>query len=171
MADEQDQKVAVELAQLKEQVKTVGENVSEIKATMTALISLDKTIAELAIYSKQTQDNIRLLWERHDEVKSWQSAHESDTARIRKELEDAIDTQKGECAKEILVTDRKVDAWINQAKGASWAAGIILGVVQVAVIAAVAWVFTNVTEIRERSQIHNLKIERLEQQKPKGADQ
>jgi tetrahydromethanopterin S-methyltransferase subunit F len=167
MADEEKQ-VAVELAQLKEQVKTVGENVAEIKSTMSALISLDKTIAELAIYSKQTQDNIRLLWERYDEVKSWQGSHEADTAKIRKEIEDAIDTQKGECAKEILATDRKVDAWINQARGASWAAGIILGVVQVAIVAAVAWVFTNVTEIRERSQIHNLKIERLEQKK--GAD-
>lgn len=169
MAEEQ-KEVAIELAQLKQQVKTVGENVAEIKATMTALISLDKTIAELAIYSKQTQDNIQLLWQRVEETKEWQRQHEHDTAQIRKSIEDAIDEQRHECSKEVLVTDRKVEAWINQARGASWASGIILGLVQIALIASVAWVFTNVTEVRERSQIHNLKIERLEQQKPKGAE-
>lgn len=144
---EQDQVVAVELAQLREQVKTVGENVSEIKSNMAALITLDKAIAELAIHSRQTQDNIRLLWERLES-----SAHDLTSARTH-------------LSREIQDTDRKVEAWVNQARGASWAAGIILGIVQIAVVASVAWVFTNVTEVKERSSIHEVKIERLEVKK------
>lgn len=168
MADGHDQNVVVELAQLKEQVKAVGENVSEIKATMTAIISLDKTIAELAIYSKQTQDNIQLLWSKYDDVKTWQQAHEHHSSDVRKSISEAIDQTKAECSREILVTDRKVDAWINQAKGASWASGVILGVIQIVIVAAVAWVFTNVTEMREKSQVFQLKIQQLEHNKEQG---
>ncbi|QIQ65279.1 hypothetical protein 19_00033 [Pseudomonas phage Epa19] len=166
MADNE-QAVAVELAQLREQVKTVGENVSEIKATMAALISLDKTIAELAIYSKQTQDNVRLLWERFEESKQWQQAHERELHEVRKISHDALDNVRDEVHKEILTTDRKVEAWTNRVRGASWAAGIIMGVVQVAVFASIGWTFTNVTSLRESSQVDTLRIDRLEERAQK----
>lgn len=166
MADNE-QAVAVELTQLREQVKTIGENVSEIKATMTALISLDKTIAELAIYSKQTQDNVRLLWERFEESKQWQQAHERELHEVRKSHQDDLDEVRDEVSKEIRSTDRKVEAWVNQARGASWAIGIVMGIVQVVVVASLAWVFTNVTSLRESTQLDRLRVDRLEERAQK----
>lgn len=148
------QNVAVELAQLREQVKTVGENVSSIKAAMATIVTLEKTLAELAIYSRQTQNDVRLLWERAEESNARQAALARDLAAVRDEVRDEIEE-----------TDRKVDAWINQAKGAAWSSGIILGVVQVIVLSAVAWVFTNVTSLREQDTIQKIQIQRLEEQR------
>lgn len=166
MADN-DQNVAVELAQLREQVKAVSEGVGEIKTSVAALISLDKTIAELAIYSRQNQDNVRLLWERLEETQQWQKAHERELGSVHKTAHDALDSVRDEISKEILVTDRKVESWVNQARGASWAAGIILGIVQVLVFAAMAWVFTNVTALRESGQLNTLRLDRLEERSQK----
>lgn len=152
MAD--DQNVAVELAQLREQVKAIGENVSSIKATMSTIVTLEKTLAELAIYSRQTQNDVRLLWERAEETNARQAALARDLSAVRDEVRQEIDS-----------TDRKVEAWINQAKGAAWSSGIILGVVQVVVLSAVAWVFTNVTTLREQDTIQKIQIQRLEEQR------
>lgn len=158
MADEQN--VAVELAQLREQVKAIGENVSSIKATMSTIVTLEKTLAELAIYSRQTQNDVRLLWERAEESNARQTALARDLSAVRDEVRQEIDS-----------TDRKVEAWINQAKGAAWSSGIILGVVQVAVLSAVAWVFTNVTTLREQDTIQKIQIQRLEEQQRKETAQ
>ena len=158
MADEQN--VAVELAQLREQVKAIGENVSSIKATMSTIVTLEKTLAELAIYSRQTQNDVRLLWERAEESNARQAALARDLSAVRDEVRQEIDS-----------TDRKVEAWINQAKGAAWSSGIILGVVQVAVLSAVAWVFTNVTTLREQDTIQKIQIQRLEEQQRKETAQ
>lgn len=152
MAD--DQNVAVELAQLREQVKAIGENVSSIKATMSTIVILEKTLAELAIYSRQTQNDVRLLWERAEESNARQAALARDLSAVRDEVRQEIDS-----------TDRKVEAWINQTKGAAWSSGIILGVVQVVVLSAVAWVFTNVTTLREQDTIQKIQIQRLEEQR------
>lgn len=156
MADEQN--VAVELAQLREQVKAIGENVSSIKATMSTIVTLEKTLAELAIYSRQTQNDVRLLWERAEESNARQAALARDLSAVRDEVRQEIDS-----------TDRKVEAWINQAKGAAWSSGIILGVVQVVVLSAVAWVFTNVTTLREQDTIQKIQIQRLEEQRKETA--
>lgn len=156
MAD--DQNVAVELAQLREQVKAIGENVSSIKATMSTIVTLEKTLAELAIYSRQTQNDVRLLWERAEESNARQAALARDLSSVRDEVRQEIDS-----------TDRKVEAWINQAKGAAWSSGIILGVVQVVVLSAVAWVFTNVTSLREQDTIQKIQIQRLEEQRKEAA--
>lgn len=161
MADNE-QAVAVELAQLRQQVKTVGENVSEIKATMAALTSLDKTIAELAIYTKQTQDNIRLLWERIEESKQWQISHERELHEVRKHHRVDLEEVREEVQTEVRATDRKVEAWINQARGASWATGIVMGVVQIAVIASFSWAFSNINSLQGQGSIHELRIDRLE---------
>ena len=152
MAD--DQNVAVELAQLREQVRSIGENVSSIKATMSTIVTLEKTLAELAIYSRQTQNEVRLLWERAEESNARQAALARDLSAVREEVRQEID-----------YTDRKVEAWINQAKGAAWSSGIILGVVQVVVLSAVAWVFTNLTTLREQDTIQKIQIQRLEEQR------
>lgn len=157
MAD--DQNVAVELAQLREQVKAIGENVSSIKATMSTIVTLEKTLAELAIYSRQTQNDVRLLWERAEESNAHQAALSRELSSVREEVR-----------AEIEETDRKVEAWINQAKGAAWSSGIILGVVQVVVLSAVAWVFTNVTTLREQDTIQKIQIQRLEEQQRKETE-
>lgn len=158
MADEQN--VAVELAQLREQVKAIGDNVSSIKATMSTIVTLEKTLAELAIYSRQTQNDVRLLWERVEESNARQTALARDLSAVRDEVRQEIDS-----------TDRKVEAWTNQAKGAAWSSGIILGVVQVVVLSAVAWVFTNVTTLREQDTIQKIQIQRIEEQQLKETTQ
>lgn len=157
-----DHTVAIELAQLKEQMKAIGGNVSDIKDALSALTSLDKTIAEVVIHHKQTQDNVQLLWKRHDESQAWQLAHEREVAVVRKDISASMERIRDEVSDDILTTDRKVETWINQAKGASWAAGIILGVVQIVVIAGITWTFTNVTALREQGSLYGLRIERLE---------
>ena len=158
MADEQN--VAVELAQLREQVKAIGENVFSIKATMSTIVTLEKTLAELAIYSRQTQNDVRLLWERAEESNARQAALARDLSAVRDEVREEIDS-----------TDRKVESWINQAKGAAWSSGIILSVVQVVVLSAVAWIFTNVTALREQDTIQKIQIQRLEEPQRKETNQ
>lgn len=157
MADEQN--VAVELAQLREQVKAIGDNVSSIKATMSTIVTLEKTLAELAIYSRQTQNDVRLLWERAEESSAQHAALSRELSSVREEAR-----------AEIEETDRKVEAWINQAKGAAWSSGLILGVVQVIVLSAVAWVFTNVTALREQGTVQKIQIQRLEGARAKETD-
>lgn len=159
-----DQTVVVELTQLKEQVRAIGGNVSDIKEALSALTSLDKNIAELAIHHEQTQKSVQLLWKLHKESQAWQIAHEREAAASRKGFTESLGETREEFSEEILRTDRKVEAWVNQAKGAAWSFGIILGVVQVVVLSAVAWVFTNVTTLREQDTIQKIQIQRLEEQ-------
>lgn len=154
MADEQN--VAVELAQLREQTKAIGENVSSIKATMSTIVTLEKTLAELAIYSRQTKNDVRLLWERVEESSAQHTALSRELTSVHKEVR-----------AEIGETDRKVEAWINQAKGAAWSFGLILGVVQIIVLSAVAWVFTNVSALREQDTVQKIQIQRLEEARAK----
>lgn len=157
MADEQN--VAVELAQLREQVKAIGENVSSVKAAMSTIVTLEKTLSELAIYSRQTQNDVRLLWERAEESSERHTALSRELSSVHEEVR-----------AEIEETDRKVEAWINQAKGAAWSSGLILGVVQAIVLSAVVWVFTNVTALREQDTVQKIQIQRLEEARAEETD-
>jgi hypothetical protein len=156
-----DNDIAVEIAQLREQVKGVDNNISEIRSTLSSLINLDKTIVELTVYSRQTQESMKTLWERQDELRKWQAEHDTHSSTVKASIQKELETSFGNCQKELLATDKKVDAWINSARGAAWALGIVMGVIQLVVITSVGWVFSNVTTIREASQLQAYKIEQL----------
>lgn len=156
-----DNDLAVEIARLREQGKGADNNISEIRSTLASLINLDKTIVELTVYSRQTQESMKTLWERQDELRKWQAEHDTNSSTVKATIQKELEGTLGTCKQNIHDTDKKVDAWINSARGAAWALGIVMGVLQVMVIASVGWVFSNVTTIREMTQLQAYKIEQL----------
>lgn len=149
MGDQSD----VDMAQLKEQMRAVAGDVSDIKSALKELVQLDKTLAELSIHNQNTQKTITMLWEKHDAIKTWQTQHELDMSRNKVEAEKDLDK----------VAD-KVEEWINKGKGALWVAGIFIGVIQISIVASIGWVFTHLSAAEQMNVVQQLKIEQLEKQ-------
>lgn len=135
-----DNDLAVALAQLKEQIRSVASSVEEIKATMGQVVALDRTIAELSIHNQNLRDDVKLLWVRIDNQKA------------------ADETLK----KNIDTVDSKVEGLTNRARGAMWVLGIMLGTFQAIVLASLAWVFNHVNDADVTNRLQQQRIEQLE---------
>lgn len=138
----EDMSTQTQLARLEIQIKTLIEQVADIKMNVTQIAKLDKTIAEVVIHGDNARENIDQLWK---QIADNRTKYDSAMAKI------------GE-------VEKNTDEAINKAKGAGWALGIVFGTVQVLVIASMAWVFTNVQESLVINRLQGDSIMRLESQ-------
>lgn len=129
-----------QLARLEIKISTLIDQVAEIKTNVTQIAKLDKTIAEVVVHNGHARENIDSLWKQIEETKS---RVEHANNRITN-----VETDTNEN--------------INKAKGAGWAFGIMFGVVQVLVVGAMAWVFTNTQDSLISNRVQNEQIQRLD---------
>jgi DNA repair exonuclease SbcCD ATPase subunit len=129
-----------QLARLEIKISTLIDQVAEIKTNVTQIAKLDKTIAEVVVHNSHARENIDSLWKQIEETKS--------------RVEHANNRITG------VETDTNEN--INKAKGAGWAFGTMFGVVQVLVVGAMAWVFTNTQESIVANRVQNEQIQRLD---------
>ena len=64
------QEFAIELSQLREQIKFVASDIGDIKTAISQIVTLDKTLAELTIHNQTAQKNMDTLWTKYDELKT-----------------------------------------------------------------------------------------------------
>ena len=131
-----------QLARLEIQIKTLIDQVTDIKTNVTQIAKLDKTIAEVVIHGENSRENIDQLWKA---ISDSRTKYESLNSRIN-------------------TVEANTNEAINKAKGAGWALGIVFGAVQVLVISSMAWVFTNVQEALVINRLQQESIARVEAQ-------
>jgi t-SNARE complex subunit (syntaxin) len=140
----EDQEVLIQLAEMRQEMNSMGAALQEIKNTVKEVVTLDRTIAELSIYHQQQAKEIQTQWAK-------------------------IDTQQ----KDIEKVERKSDEWINRARGA-WSTGVILGsTAQIIVLAMVGWTFNHIRDaedeiIRLKSQVMQIEQRQTDQQQRKN---
>jgi len=119
---------------------SLAEKVEDIKINVTQIAKLDKTIAEVVIHNGHARENIDSLWRQIEETK----------------------TRVEQANSRITGVENNTNENINKAKGAGWAFGIMFGVIQVLVVASVAWVFSNVSEGVISNRVQSEQIQRLD---------
>jgi len=146
MSDQQerleDLSTHTQLARLEIQIKTLIDQVADIKTNVTQIAKLDKTIAEVVIHGDNARENIDQLWK---QIADNRTKYDLAMAKIGS-------------------VEKNTDEAINKAKGAGWALGIVFGTVQVLVIASMAWVFSNVQESLVINRLQGDSISRIENQ-------
>jgi len=138
----EDMSTQTQLARLEIQIKTLIDQVTDIKTNVTQIAKLDKTIAEVVIHGENSRENIDQLWKA---ISDSRTKYESLNSRIN-------------------TVEANTNEAINKAKGAGWALGIVFGAVQVMVISSMAWVFTNVQEALVINRLQQESIARVEAQ-------
>jgi regulator of replication initiation timing len=138
----EDMSTQTQLARLEIQIKTLIDQVTDIKTNVTQIAKLDKTIAEVVIHGENSRENIDQLWKA---ISDSRTKYESLNSRIN-------------------TVEANTNEAINKAKGAGWALGIVFGAVQVLVISSMAWVFTNVQEALVINRLQQESIARVEAQ-------
>ncbi len=138
----EDMSTQTQLARLEIQIKTLIDQVTDIKTNVTQIAKLDKTIAEVVIHGENSRENIDQLWKA---IADSRTKYESLNSRIN-------------------TVEANTNEAINKAKGAGWALGIVFGAVQVLVISSMAWVFTNVQEALVINRLQQESITRVEAQ-------
>lgn len=138
----EDMSTQTQLARLEIQIKTLIDQVTDIKTNVTQIAKLDKTIAEVVIHGENSRENIDQLWKA---IADSRTKYESLNSRIN-------------------TVEANTNEAINKAKGAGWALGIVFGAVQVLVISSMAWVFTNVQEALVINRLQQESIARVEAQ-------
>ena len=132
MSTEQ-QEFAIELTQLREQIKSVAVDIGDIKTAISQIVTLDKTLAELTIHNQTAQKNMDALWVKYDELKS-------NTATM----------------------DHEIKSFVNRFRGGVWALAIMGGAVQTVVFGVTMWVFSHVTDGDILNRLQQQRIEQLE---------
>ncbi len=132
--------MATQMSRLETQIAALTDKVEDIKTSVTQIAKLDKTIAEVVVHNGHARENIDSLWKQIEETKS---RVEHANNRIT-----SVETDTNEN--------------INKAKGAGWAFGIMFGVVQVLVVGAMAWVFTNTEDSLISNRVQSEQIQRLD---------
>lgn len=127
------QEFAVELTQLREQIKSVASDIGDIKTAISQIVTLDKTLAGLTIHNQTAQKNMDALEVKYDELKS-------DTTTM----------------------DYEIKSFVNRFRGGAWALAIIGGAVQAAVFGVTMWVFSHVTDNDIVNRLQQQRIEQLE---------
>lgn len=128
------------MSRLEAQISALTEKVEDIKTSVTQIAKLDKTIAEVVIHNGHARENIETLWRQVEEIKN---RVEHTNTRI-------------------TTVENDTNENINKAKGAGWAFGIMFGVIQVLVVSAVVWAFTNVQESLIANRVQTEQIQRLD---------
>lgn len=127
------QEFAIELTQLREQIKSVATDISDIKTAISQIVTLDKTLAELTIHNQMAQKNMDALWVKYDELKS-----------------------------KTTTMDHEVKSFVNRFRGGAWVMALIGGAVQAAVFGVTMWVFSHVSDNDIVNRLQQQRIEQLE---------
>jgi len=127
------QEFAIELTQLREQIKSVAADICDIKTDISQIITLDKTLAELTIHNQMAQKNMDTLWVKYDELKSKTST-----------------------------MDHEVKAFMNRFQGGARVLALIGGTIQAAVLGVTMWVFSHVNDGNVVNRLQQQRIEQLE---------
>lgn len=132
---QEDKEILVQLAELRQKMNAVNASVDEIKSSVKEVLSLDRSIAEIAIHQQQQSKDIALQWDRIDQNRA-----------------------------SITAVDQKAEAWINKGRGA-WSTLLILGgLAQAAVLGFIAYTFTHLRTAEDALLLLNQKVVQMEQQ-------
>ena len=132
MSDEQ-QEFAIELTQLREQIKSVASDIGDIKTAISQIVTLDKTLAELTIHNQMAQKNMDALWTKYDELKT-----------------------------KTTTMDHNVESFVNKFRGGALVIGIMGGAVQATVFGVTMWVLSHVNDNDIINKLQQQRIEQLE---------
>lgn len=127
------QEFAIELSQLREQIKFVASDIGDIKTAISQIVTLDKTLAELTIHNQMAQKNMDALWVKYDELKT-----------------------------KTTTMDHEVKSFVNRFRGGAWVMALMGGAVQAAVFGVTMWVFSHVTDGDIVNKLQQQRIEQLE---------
>jgi len=127
------QEFAIELTQLREQIKSVATDIGDIKTAISQIVTLDKTLAELTIHNQMAQKNMDALWVKYDELKS-----------------------------KTTTMDHEVKSFVNRFRGGAWVMALMGGAVQAAVFGVTMWVFSHVSDNDIVNRLQQQRIEQLE---------
>ena len=127
------QEFAIELSQLREQIKFVASDIGDIKTAISQIVTLDKTLAELTIHNQTAQKNMDTLWTKYDELKT-----------------------------KTTTMDHEVKSFVNRFRGGAWAMALMGGAVQAVVFGVTMWVFSHVTDGDIVNKLQQQRIEQLE---------
>ena len=127
------QEFAIELSQLREQIKFVASDIGDIKTAISQIVTLDKTLAELTIHNQTAQKNMDALWTKYDELRT-----------------------------KTTTMDHEVKSFVNRFRGGALVIGVMGGVVQAAVFGVTMWVFSHVTDGDIVNKLQQQRIEQLE---------
>ena len=127
------QEFAIELSQLREQIKFVASDIGDIKTAISQIVTLDKTLAELTIHNQTAQKNMDTLWTKYDELKT-----------------------------KTTTMDHDVKSFVNKFRGGALVLGLMGGAVQAAVFGVTMWVFSHVSDNDIVNRLQQQRIEQLE---------
>lgn len=127
------QEFAIELTQLREQIKSVATDIGDIKTAISQIVTLDKTLAELTIHNQMAQKNMDALWVKYDELKS-----------------------------KTTTMDHEVECFVNRFRGGARVVALMSGVAQAAVFSVTMWVFSHVSDNDIVNRLQQQRIEQLE---------
>ena len=127
------QEFAIELTQLREQIKSVAIDIGDIKTDISQIVILDKTLAELTIHNQASQKNMDALLVKYEELKS-----------------------------KTTTMDHEIKSFVNRFRGGAWALAIMGGAVQTVVFGVTMWVFSHVSDNDIVNRLQQQRIEQLE---------
>lgn len=127
------QEFAIELTQLREQIKSVATDISDIKTAISQIVTLDKTLAELTIHNQTAQKNMDAMLVKYDELKT-----------------------------KTTTMDHDVKSFVNKFRGGALVLGLMGGAVQAAVFGVTMWVFSHVSDNDIVNRLQQQRIEQLE---------
>ena len=127
------QEFAIELSQLREQLKFVASDIGDIKTAISQIVTLDKTLAELSIHNQLAQKNMDALWTKYDELKT-----------------------------KTTTMDHEVKDFVSRFRGGAWVMGLMGGAVQATVFGVTMWVFSHVNDNEIVNKLQQQRIEQLE---------
>lgn len=118
---------------LKEQMKTIAEDIRQIKDSMNQIIVLDKTMAELSIFSQLNQKNVDSLALKYEDLKSKTTS-----------------------------VDHEFKSFVNRFKGGTLVLTLIGGAVQAAIFGFSIWIFSNVNDSTTTNRLQQQRIDQIE---------
>lgn len=146
-----DNNLAVELAQLREQMKGIAVSVESIKESVSQIMTMDKSIAELLIHTEQVKKEAGMLWDRVDELKQWDIKHDHESG-----------LKQAEVNVQISLVDSKIEAVVNKGRGALWIGSMLFIVVQGLIVGSISWIFTNTSDTISNNKVITYRLEQLE---------
>lgn len=142
-----EQTVAVHIAELKGQVGSIDARMENMEKKLDQLVLLDRTIAELNVHRENDKSNKEAIWNRIDNTFAWREAHEHDEAVRHASLVMVLDENSKSFVKACTSVESKVDEWVNRGKGALYTASLLLGFIQICVLASIGWTFTHISAL------------------------
>jgi hypothetical protein len=144
--DVSEQDLALQMTALREQMIAMAQNLEAIKTSVSQIVNLDRTIAELSIHRDALQKDIAVLWKRVDEDR--ENGREADE----------------KLAEKVGGVRTDLDKHVNTITGGSRVAAWVFTAVQAGIMAAGLWVFSTVSQTSTELKIISQRLYQLEQQ-------